>query len=102
MNFDSNAILQLTREFMQDKDYRDVVYGTPYFVPQGSKHSKEPLDYWVAPIVYTVFQEEDAFLYIADHSGQVMYLLTGHGRSYINGIADPVPEDDDDDDWDDL
>lgn len=40
-------------------------------------------DLWVIPYTYTVFQEEDDFIYLDDRYFALMYITTPHG--YIRG-----------------
>lgn len=40
-------------------------------------------DLWVIPYTYTVFQEEDAFIYLDDRYFELLYIITPHG--YIKG-----------------
>lgn len=101
MNLHEGKALEIAQQFIKDKNYRNYVLGKPYFVPHGSKESEESIDYWVVPFEHTIFDIEDAFVYIEDSTGNIMYILTGHGYSYINGVPKPEPEDDGED-WDDL
>ena len=100
MGLHKEDALQIAQDFLKDKSYRETVFGTPYFVPHGSKLNDGAVDYWTVPFEHRIFDMEAAFVHIEDSSGSIMYVLTAHGRQFINGEPEPA-QDDDDDDWDD-
>lgn len=84
MTSNPEIIRKTAINFLCERNLKYNLIGGVSFHAKGTKHSKHDFDYWVVPFTYTVFQEEDAFIYINDTSQQVMYMLTSHGFIHTN------------------
>lgn len=104
-------IKAIAAAFLKEKEIKYVELGEPVFEPAGAKENKLHIDHWVVSYVYMVFQDEEAFIFIADNTEQVLYIMTGHGYLYgappgSEGMRrdkeylDTMDQDDDEDDWD--
>lgn len=101
MASNQQAIERIVKEFMHTNAISHISTGPAVLHSSGDKASIHKFDYWIVPYVYKVFQEEDAFVYINDASQKIMYVLTKHGKTHIDGQRKPV-ENEDEESWDDL
>ena len=100
MRSQPEQIKKAALKFLNEKQIKFSVLEDPSFYTKESEGRKHPNDYWVVPYTYMVFQEEDAFVYVADTTQQVMYVLTNHG--YIYPDQEQTVAETDEEDWDDL
>jgi hypothetical protein len=96
------SIREIAQKFLEEKRINFLSIGEPKF-----QQISETIDipHWTVPYEYKIFEIEDAFIEIDDATHNIFYVLTKHGRRYINGGGAFAPEqvkEEDEDNWDDI
>lgn len=81
MRSNPDRIKVIAKAFLEEKKIQYVELNEPRFVP-ADQNNDMPVDSWVVNYVYTVFEDEDAFMHIDDNSEKVQYIHFSTGYLY--------------------
>jgi hypothetical protein len=94
MRSTSEEISKIAKDFLEKNEIEYVSIDIPKYSVSSLNLNEKEIEHWSVGYEYKIFELVSAFIKIEDKSKKILFILTKHGRIFIDGVENKNIEDD--------